>query len=90
MTGPEKAALEAHFKGTNTVFTGMITGDDLAAAYASIDLFVMPSESETLGFVVMEAMASGVPVVAVAAGGLLDILTKPVRGAACEYHRSNS
>ena len=35
----------------------------------------MPSESETLGFVVMEAMASGVPVVAVVAGGLLDIMT---------------
>ena len=75
--GPERPALEKHFQGTNTVFTGMITGDDLAAAYASLDVFVMPSESETLGFVVMESMASGVPVVAVAAGGLLDIVTKP-------------
>ena len=75
--GPERAALEKHFAGTNTVFTGMITGDDLAAAYASLDIFIMPSESETLGFVVMESMASGVPVVAVAAGGLLDILTNP-------------
>ena len=75
--GPERAGLEKHFEGTNTVFTGMITGDDLAAAYASLDVFVMPSPSETLGFVVMESMASGVPVVAVAAGGLLDILTKP-------------
>ena len=63
--GPEKAKLEEHFAGTNAHFTGMITGDDLAAAYASLDVFVMPSESETLGFVVMEAMASGVPVVAV-------------------------
>ncbi len=73
--GPEKAKLEEHFAGTNAHFTGMITGDDLAAAYASLDVFVMPSESETLGFVVMEAMASGVPVVAVRAGGLQDILT---------------
>ena len=73
--GPERAKLEEHFKGTNTVFTGMLLGDDLAAAYASLDVFVMPSESETLGFVVMEAMASGVPVVAVKAGGLQDILT---------------
>ena len=40
---------------------------------------MMPSESETLGFVVLEAMASGLPVVAVAAGGLLDILTEPGR-----------
>ena len=75
--GPERKKLEEHFAGTNTVFTGMITGDDLSAAYASLDVFVMPSPSETLGFVVMESMASSVPVVAVAAGGLLDILTKP-------------
>lgn len=38
---------------------------------------MMPSESETLGFVALEAMASGLPVVAVAAGGLTDILTHP-------------
>ena len=73
--GPERQALEKHFEGTRTTFTGMLTGEDLARAYASLDVFVMPSESETLGFVVMEAMASGVPVVAVAAGGLLDIMT---------------
>ena len=47
--GPERAALEEHFEGTNTTFTGMLLGDDLAAAYASLDVFVMPSESETLG-----------------------------------------
>ena len=73
--GPERASLEKHFEGTNTTFMGMMLGNDLAAAYASLDVFVMPSESETLGFVVMEAMASGVPVVAVRAGGLQDILT---------------
>ena len=48
---------------------------ELSQAYASGDIFVMPSETETLGFVVLEAMASGIPVVAVAAGGLTDILT---------------
>lgn len=52
-------------------------GQELSEAYASADVFVMPSETETLGFVVLEAMASGVPVVAVAAGGLTDILTRP-------------
>lgn len=52
-------------------------GADLSAAYATADIFVMPSESETLGFVVLEAMASGVPVVSVAAGGLTDIITRP-------------
>jgi len=49
-------------------------GDELSQAFASADIFVMPSDSETLGFVVLEAMASGVPVVAVAAGGLIDIV----------------
>lgn len=49
-------------------------GQELSEAYASADVFIMPSETETLGFVVLEAMASGVPVVAVAAGGLTDIV----------------
>jgi sulfoquinovosyltransferase len=56
---------------------GMMKGEELSQAYASGDVFVMPSESETLGFVVLEAMASRVPVVAVAAGGLTDIITRP-------------
>ena len=56
---------------------GLLRGEDLSAAYASGDVFMMPSESETLGFVALEAMASGLPVVAVAAGGLTDILTNP-------------
>ncbi len=56
---------------------GMMRGEELSQAYASADIFVMPSETETLGFVVLEAMASGLAVVAVAAGGLKDILTHP-------------
>lgn len=52
----------------------MMKGQELSEAYASADVFIMPSETETLGFVVLEAMASGVPVVAVAAGGLTDIV----------------
>ena len=59
------------------VLQGQLSGDELSAAYASGDVFMMPSESETLGFVALEAMASGLPVVAVAAGGLTDILTNP-------------
>ncbi|KAI2494009.1 Glycosyltransferase Family 4 [Fragilaria crotonensis] len=49
-------------------------GDDLSAAFASADAFVMPSDSETLGFVVLESMASGVPVVGAAAGGIPDLI----------------
>lgn len=59
------------------VVQGMLKGADLSAAYASADIFMMPSETETLGFVALEAMASGLPVVAVAAGGLTDIITQP-------------
>ena len=52
----------------------LVIDDELSAAFASADVFVMPSDSETLGFVVLEAMASGIPVVGVAAGGLVDII----------------
>lgn len=74
--GPAREELEEYFAGTKTYFAGMLMGEDLAAAYASADVFLMPSESETLGFVVLEAMASGKPVVAVRAGGIPDILSK--------------
>ena len=74
--GPAREDLEEYFKGTDTYFAGMLLGEELAAAYASADVFVMPSETETLGFVVLEAMASSIPVVAVRAGGIPDILTK--------------
>ena len=72
--GPQQEELKAHFKGTNTVFTGQLSGDDLSAAFASADTFIMPSDSETLGFVVLESMASGVPVVGANAGGIPSII----------------
>ncbi len=52
--------------------TGVKRGRDLAVAYASADVFAMPSVTETFGNVTLEAMASGLAVVAVAAGGVLD------------------
>lgn len=72
--GPQQEELKEYFKGTKTVFTGQLTGDDLSAAFASADTFIMPSDSETLGFVVLESMASGVPVVGCAAGGIPDLI----------------
>ncbi|SFB29009.1 Glycosyltransferase involved in cell wall bisynthesis [Lentibacillus halodurans] len=66
--GPHRQSLEKHFEGTNTVFTGFMHGEELAKAYASSDLFVFPSTSETLGLVITEAMASGLPLVAAKSG----------------------
>jgi glycosyltransferase involved in cell wall biosynthesis len=70
--GPVRHELEQHFKGTPTVFTGYLRGKALASAYASADLFLLPSKTETLGLVLLEAMASGCPVVACRAGGVPD------------------
>jgi glycosyltransferase involved in cell wall biosynthesis len=60
--GPERAALQAAHP--QHVFAGMRTGEDLAAHYASADVFLFPSVTETYGNVTMEAMASGLTVVA--------------------------
>lgn len=78
--GPARRDLEKHFHGTPTHFTGYLRGEALAAAYASADLFVLPSKTETLGLVLMEAMASGCPVVACNAGGVPDAVQHGVTG----------
>ncbi|MCM3698893.1 glycosyltransferase family 1 protein [Paenibacillus macerans] len=64
--GPHRERLESHFAGTGTVFTGFLHGEQLAQAYASSDIFAFPSTTETLGLVLLEAMASGLTVVAAA------------------------
>lgn len=66
--GPDRERLEKHFSGTQTVFTGFLHGDDLSKAYASSDIFTFPSTTETLGLVILEAMSSGLPVVAAKSG----------------------
>jgi glycosyltransferase involved in cell wall biosynthesis len=53
----------------DAVFTGVLHGDALAVAYASSDIFVFPSETDTAGNVVLEAQASGLPVLVSAVGG---------------------
>jgi glycosyltransferase involved in cell wall biosynthesis len=78
--GPHRPALEGHFAGTATCFVGYLGGRELAEAYASADVFVFPSRSETLGLVLLEAMASGCPVVAARAGGIPDLVEEGVGG----------
>jgi glycosyltransferase involved in cell wall biosynthesis len=88
--GPALDWLQRELSGTDTVFTGFLEGDELSAAYASGDLFAFPSDSETLGFAAIEAMAAGVCVVAARAGGIPHIvrdgdngvLVEPGEGAA--------
>jgi len=62
--GPHRRDLERAFAGTHTVFTGYMFGEELAEAYASADGFLFPSTTETLGLVLFEAMASGLPIMA--------------------------
>lgn len=65
--GPERARLEAALP--NSVFEGHMTGQPLATAYASADIFLFPSDTETFGNVTLEALASGLPAVVADATG---------------------
>ncbi len=78
--GPQRQALEAHFAGLPVHFAGYRTGRSLAEAYASADIFVFPSAFESFGLVILEAMASGLPVVSTRVGGAADMITEGVTG----------
>jgi glycosyltransferase involved in cell wall biosynthesis len=78
--GPARDALERSLDGLDVHFTGFLRGEELARVVASADVFFMPSTTETLGFVVLEAMASGLPVVAAAAGGIPDLVVPGENG----------
>lgn len=79
--GPYRSEVEAQLVGTNTVFMGYLEGHDLAAAYASADVFVFPSALESFGLVGLEAMAAGLPVVSARVGGMPDVITEGETGA---------
>ncbi|ANU24083.1 glycosyltransferase family 4 protein [Planococcus donghaensis] len=78
--GPHRKELEIYFQDTHTVFTGFLHGNELASAFASADVFVFPSTTETLGLVIMEAMASGLPVVAAESGPTKEQVTDRKNG----------
>lgn len=68
--GPQEDELKEAFRSTNTIFMGQMHGEELSQAFASADVLILPSDTETLGFVVLESMASGVPVLGANAGGI--------------------
>ena len=83
--GPQLAELRARYP--RVTFTGKLTGADLAECYASADVFVLPSRTETFGIVQLEAMASGLPVAAYPVTGPVDLVTPGVTGVLSENLR---
>jgi glycosyltransferase involved in cell wall biosynthesis len=70
--GPARAQLMQRFP--EAVFVGARSGEDLATAYAAADVFVFPSRTDTFGLVLLEALASGVPVAAFPVSGPRDVI----------------
>jgi glycosyltransferase involved in cell wall biosynthesis/predicted metal-dependent phosphoesterase TrpH len=81
--GPEEGELRERL-GERATFLGWLEGEDLARAYASADLFLFCSRTDTYGQVVVEAGASGLPVVAVAEGGPASLIENRHTGLLCE------
>jgi glycosyltransferase involved in cell wall biosynthesis len=86
--GPARADLARRFP--DAVFLGTKRGEELATVYAAADVFVFPSETDTFGLVLLEALASGVPVAAFPVRGPRDVIGNapvgaldPDLGAAC-------
>ncbi len=76
--GPQRRYMEK--KMPDAVFTGKLLNNELSRIYASCDIFLFPSITETFGNVNLEAMASGLPVVAAAKGGQCGIVEEGVTG----------
>ncbi len=80
--GPEEAELRGRL-GEHATFLGWLGGEELARAYASADVFLFASSTDTYGQVILEAGASGLPVVAVAEGGPAALIENRHNGLLC-------
>jgi glycosyltransferase involved in cell wall biosynthesis len=85
--GDGPALSELRIKYPNAVFLGTLKGTELASAYATADVFVFPSRTDTFGLVMIEALASGLPVAAFPVPGPLDIIGPDGRGPWSELSR---
>ncbi|MEL7049475.1 MAG: glycosyltransferase, partial [Pseudomonadota bacterium] len=74
VVGDGPALSELRVRYPDVTFTGKMVGEDLAECYASADVFVLPSKTETFGIVLLEAMASGLPIAAYPVTGPIDLV----------------
>jgi glycosyltransferase involved in cell wall biosynthesis/predicted metal-dependent phosphoesterase TrpH len=81
--GPEQGRVGERL-GESATFLGWLEGEDLARAYATADVFLFPSSTDTFGQVILEAQASGLPVIAVAEGGPLSLVRHRESGLLCQ------
>lgn len=89
--GPALKALKArHGHDPAMVFCGMLRDEQLAVAYASADLFVFPSLSETFGNVTLEALASGLPVCAFNYGAAAEAITPSENGSTVAFGQATA
>ncbi len=84
--GPYRKEMEAELKGYPVVFTGFLAGEELCAAYASSDVFIFPSTTDTFGNVVLEAQASGIPVIVSSEGGPKELMQDGITGLTITAH----
>ncbi len=87
--GPAYAEVQQELADLPVTFTGYLRGQELAATYASADVFAFPSYTETFGQVVSEAMASGLPVVGLLSEGVCDLVEDGVTGFLLDANRLN-
>lgn len=78
--GPYREELSRRLAGKNVLFTGVLEGTDLSSAYASSDVFVFPSTTDTYGNAVLEAQASGLPAVVTDSGGAQEVIIPDLSG----------
>ncbi|WP_047985700.1 glycosyltransferase family 4 protein [Ornithinibacillus californiensis] len=87
--GPNREELRRQ-ASENMTFTGFLSGQELAHVYATADVFVFPSPTETFGNVVLESLASGTPAVCADAGGVRTIIQHQETGILCERNNSEA
>ena len=88
--GPDRQELEDRFTGYPVTFTGRLSGDELANAYAAMDVFVHAGTEETFGQTIQEAHASGLPVIAPSIGGQRHLIRQGIDGYLVDHTRWGS